>query len=203
MLQPTSSATRQCRLTAIAVGATTAITLTACGGTGIGAPKHATPAPATASEATAGGELRTAESATVLIDEQDGDVTYEITAHKVELSTPAEAAKAVRDPADAKGMVLATAYMQYTHTAGPALTAASDVNDHTGIYADGVRGALLIGVGDDAPGCEDPYAIGAWHPGESHTLCESYLVPAGARELQVRWSQTDDAEPYSWTFAPE
>ncbi|MER6692758.1 hypothetical protein [Streptomyces minutiscleroticus] len=98
-------------------------------------------------------------------------------------------------------MVLATAHMQYTHAAGPALATASDVNDHTDVYADGVRGALLIGVGADAPGCEDPQRIEAWQSGESHTFCAAFLVPADARALQVRWSETADAEPFIWAFA--
>ncbi|MFD5648549.1 hypothetical protein [Streptomyces sp. NPDC127039] len=38
---------------------------------------------------------------------------------KAEVGTEAEAAKAVADAADAKGKVLATAHIKYTHKGGP------------------------------------------------------------------------------------
>jgi ATP-dependent DNA ligase len=36
-------------------------------------------------------------------------------------------------------------------------------------------------------------------PLESHTLCESYLVRAAAKEVEVHWSE-EDGEPYVWKF---
>jgi hypothetical protein len=150
-------------------------------------------------EAASGGEMATGESATGKVEEEDGKVTYDITAQKVDLGTEAEAAKLVQDKAEAKGMVLAVAHVKFTHKAGAALTSDSDAGDGTTIWADGQRGTLLIGAADDAPGCEDPYDIEGWKTGESHTLCESYLVPANAKSVEVHWSE-EDGEPYVWRF---
>ncbi len=190
-------------LRAVAPAAVLALTLSACGG-GDDADADAKKSPepkATASQAKAasGGELATGESATGKVEEEDGTVTYEITAQKVDLGTEAEAAKLVQDKADAKGMALAVAHVKYTHKAGPALSTDSDAGDGTTIWADGQRGTLLLGSADDAPGCEDPYDVESWKTGESHTFCESYLVPANAKSLEVHWSE-EDGEPYIWKF---
>lgn len=194
----------------VAPAAVLALTLSACGGGDDSADadakksseKKSSEPKATApqAEAASGGELATGESGTGKVEEEDGTVTYEITAQKVDLGTEAEAAKLVQDKADAKGMALAVAHVQYTHKAGPALTSDSDAGDGTTIWADGKRGALLIGASEDAPGCEDPYDIEGWKSGETHTFCESYLVPANAASLEVHWSE-EDGEPYIWKFA--
>lgn len=121
------------------------------------------------------------ESASGKVAEGPGEVTYDVLAQKVEVGTEAEAAKAVADAADAKGKVLATAHIKYTHQGGPALTEGSDVHDGTTVFADGQRGGVLIGAAEDAPGCEDPYDAESWKQGESHVFCETYVIPAGAR----------------------
>ncbi|WP_200302551.1 hypothetical protein [Streptomyces adelaidensis] len=188
-----------------------ALALTACGGGDDESDAKTSSSPtASASEAAAedgsagteaasGGEVASGESVTGKVEEEDGDVTYEITAHQVDIGTEAEAQQLVQDKEDAKGMVLAVAHVEFTHRSGPALTSSSDANDGTTIWADGARGALLIGASDDAPGCEDPYDIESWKQGESHTLCESYLIPANAKSVEVRWSE-EDGEPYIWKF---
>ncbi|MGX1910613.1 hypothetical protein ACWIID_17375 [Streptomyces phaeochromogenes] len=190
-------------LRAVAPAAVLALTLSACGGgddAGTDAKKSSQPkATASQSKAASGGELATGESATGKVEEEDGKVTYEITAQKVDLGTEAEAEKLVQDKADAKGMALAVAHVKYTHKSGPALTSDSDAGDGTTIWADGQRGTLLLGSTDDAPGCEDPYDVTAWKSGESHIFCESYLVPSNAKSLEVHWSE-EDGEPYIWKF---
>ncbi|MCX5602027.1 hypothetical protein AB0H92_00500 [Streptomyces phaeochromogenes] len=193
-------------LRAVAPVAVLALTLSACGGgddAGTDAKKSSQPkATASQSKAASGGELATGESATGKVEEEDGKVTYEITAQKVDLGTEAEAEKLVQDKADAKGMALAVAHVKYTHKAGPALTSDSDAGDGTTIWADGQRGTLLLGSADDAPGCEDPYDVTSWKSGESHVFCESYLVPSNAKSLEVHWSE-EDGEPYIWKFPNE
>ncbi|MFD9326430.1 hypothetical protein [Streptomyces sp. NPDC060065] len=183
-----------------------ALSLTACGGGGDDAdakPKQsAAEASPSLSQAASGGELGTGESATGKVMEGDAEVTYDIAAQKIDLGTEAEAQKLVQDPADAKGMVLAVAHVKFTHEAGAALTESSDAGDGTEIWADGQRGALLIGASEDAPGCEDPYDIEGWKQGESHVLCESYLIPANATSVEVHWAE-EDGEPYIWKFAGE
>ena len=191
-------------LRAVAPAAVLALTLSACGGgddnAATDAKKPSKPkATAPQAKPASGGELATGESATGKVEEEDGKVTYEITAQKVDLGTEAEAAKLVQDKADAKGMALAVAHVKYTHKSGPALTSDSDAGDGTTIWADGKRGALLIGAADDAPGCEDPYDVESWKSGESHVFCESYLVPSNAKSLEVHWSE-EDGEPYIWKF---
>ncbi|WP_282700982.1 hypothetical protein [Streptomyces sp. CC219B] len=183
-----------------------ALALTACGG---GDDKADAKSPATSgakeasepspSEPASGGTLATGESATGTYEEDPGKVTYEILAEKVDVSTEAEAQKQVADPAKAKGLVLVTAHVKFTHKGGPALTDSPQVGDETTVWADGRRGSILIGAAEDAAGCEDPYDVESWKQGESHTFCETYLVPADAKNVEVHWTETD-GEPYIWTF---
>ncbi|MFF7556583.1 hypothetical protein ACFZA9_27255 [Streptomyces olivaceus] len=184
-----------------------ALALTACGGgddeseTGADAKSPATaeasPSP---SEAASGGDLAEGESATGKVAEDPGEVTFDVVAQKVDVGTEAEAAKTVADAADAKGKVLATAYLKYTHKSGPALTEGSDVHDGATVFADGQRGGVLIGASEDAAGCEDPYDVESWKQGESHVFCETYVIPAGASSVEVHWSE-EDGDPYIWKFA--
>lgn len=162
------------------------------------APKQAG-ADSTTSE---GGPREAGQSASGLVREDEGKVTYDITARKVDLGTEAEAQSLVQDKKAAKGMVLATAHVEYTHKSGPALTDSSDVGDSTTVWADGKRGTVLLFAQEDNAGCEDPYKIDSWKQGESHTLCESFLVPANSQNVEVHWSE-EDGEPYVWTFSQD
>ncbi|CAL9598363.1 hypothetical protein [Streptomyces sp. enrichment culture] len=185
-----------------------ALALTACGGgdddtdadakgeATTGATAAASPSP---SQPASGGDMAQGESATGKVAEDPGEVTYDVLAQKVDVGTEAEAAKAVADAADAKGKVLATAWIEYTHKSGPALTEGSDVHDGTTLFADGRRGGVLIGASEDAPGCEDPYDVESWKQGESHVFCETYVIPADATSVEVHWSE-EDGEPYIWKF---
>ncbi|MFD0108730.1 hypothetical protein, partial [Streptomyces sp. NPDC127164] len=163
-----------------------ALTLTACGGgddtdaDAKGKGSSSPEASASPSEAASGGDLATGESATGKVAEDPGEVTYEVVAQKVDVGTEAEAAKAVADAADAKGKVLATAHVKYTHKSGPALTDGSSVHDGTTVFADGQRGGVLIGASQDAPGGADPYDVDSGKPGESPVFCGSKLIPPGA-----------------------
>ncbi|WP_432158588.1 hypothetical protein [Streptomyces sp. bgisy153] len=148
-----------------------------------------------------GGERATGQVATGAVSEGDQRVTYDVVAEKVDVGTEAEAQRLVADKEAAKGLVLAVAHVRFTHKAGPPLTDSPDVNDATTIWADGKRTALLIGASDDGPGCEDPYDLGGWKQGESHTLCESYLIPANSKSVEVHWSADDTSEPFIWKFA--
>ncbi|MEU5996460.1 hypothetical protein ABZ837_01370 [Streptomyces sp. NPDC047197] len=147
-----------------------------------------------------GGEMGAGESATGKVKEGDADVTYEITAQKVDLGTEADTKKMVSDPKKAKGLVPAISYVKYTHKSGAPLTETPDANDGTTIWADGRRGTLVIGAADDAPGCEDALDIEGWKQGESHVLCDTYLVPKDAKDLEIHWSE-EDGEPFTWKFA--
>jgi hypothetical protein len=181
-----------------------ALALTACSG---GDDEADAKSPATsqakaspaARKPSSGGALKPGRSATGVYEEDRGKVTYEILAERVDVGTEAEAAQAVADPEDAKGLVLAVAHVTFTHRGGPALTGSPQVGDGTTVWADGQRGSILIGAAEDAAGCEDPYDIEGWKQGESHTFCETYLVPAGAKTVEVHWQEAE-AEPYTWTF---
>ncbi|MFD4525623.1 hypothetical protein ACFWP7_17185 [Streptomyces sp. NPDC058470] len=185
-----------------------ALGLTACGGgdssdSGKSSEKQA----AGKSEASvsprdpASGELAPGKAVTGKVKEGSQSVTYDVVAEKVDLGTEAEAQKLVTDKEAAKGLVLAVAHVKFTHKEGPALTDRSEANKGTTIWADGKRGALLIGAADTGAGCEDPYDIEGWKAGESHTLCESYLVPADAKSIEVHWSANDEGDPSIWKFA--
>ncbi|WP_406227878.1 hypothetical protein [Streptomyces anthocyanicus] len=185
-----------------------ALALTACGGgdddsgadaKGGATTEAITQASPSPSQPASGGDMAQGESASGKVAEGPGEVTYDVLAQKVEVGTEAEAAKAVADAADAKGKVLATAHIKYTHQGGPALTEGSDVHDGTTVFADGQRGGVLIGAAEDAPGCEDPYDVESWKQGESHVFCETYVIPAGATSVEVHWSE-EDGEPYVWKF---
>ncbi|KJK37776.1 lipoprotein [Streptomyces variegatus] len=193
----------QTALRLVAPVAVLALTLTACGGgddtadaksTGTAQAK-ASPSP----EPTSGGERGAGESATGKVAEDPGEVTYEVLAQKVDVGTEAEAAKVVSEPDKVKGKVLAVAHVKYTHKSGPALTEGSDVHDGATVFADGQRGSVLIGASEDAAGCEDPYDVEAWKQGESHVFCETYVIPANAKSVEVHWSE-EDGEPFIWKF---
>lgn len=152
-------------------------------------------------EPESGGELGTGESATGKAKEGKAPVTYEITAQKADVGTEADTAKVVSDPKKAKGLVPVVAHVKYTHKEGAALAQSPQVQRGASIWADGKRGTILIGASeDDAAGCEDPYSLKGWKQGESHTLCETYMVPAGSKEIEVQWAE-EDGEPYIWKFA--
>jgi hypothetical protein len=185
----------------VAPVAVLALALTACGsGDDADAKNPSSPeAAASASRPASGGDMETGEAATGKVAEDPGEVTYEVVARKVEVGTEAEAAKAVADAADAKGKVLATAHVEYTHKSGPALTDGSSAHDGTTVFADGQHGGVLIGASEDAPRCEDPYDVDSWKQGESHVFCETYVIPAGATSVEVHWEE-EDGEPFVWKF---
>ncbi|MBX9360224.1 hypothetical protein [Streptomyces sp. WAC04114] len=193
----------QTALRLVAPVAVLALTLTACGGGDDTADAKSTgTARAKASqtpEPTSGGEMGTGESATGKVTEEPGEVTYQVLAQKVDVGTEAEAAKAVSEPDKVKGKLLAVAHLKYTHTSGPALTDGSDAHDGTTVFADGQRGTVLIGASEDAAGCEDPYDVDSWKQGESHVFCETYVIPANAKSIEVHWAE-EDGEPYIWKF---
>ncbi|GHB64944.1 lipoprotein [Streptomyces viridiviolaceus] len=180
-----------------------ALALTACAGGAddadagdpAGPRMSASPSPSVVS----GGDVARGESVTGKVDEDPGEVTYEVVAQKVDVGTEAQAAKAVADAADAEGRVPAVAHVKYTHRGGPALTHGSDVHEGTAVFADGRRGGVLVGAFEDVPGCEDPYDVDSWKKGESHVFCEAYVIPADATGVEVHWSQ-EDGEPYVWKF---
>lgn len=199
--------THKTRPALAAAVAALALTLTACGGgdntadakstAPAGEKVRSTPTPSPAS----GGDMDPGQSAMGKVDEDPGTVTYEILPMKVDVGTEAEAAKAVSEPDKVKGKVLATARVTYTHKGGPALTDGSDVHDAATVFADGQRGSVLIGAMEDAKGCEDPYDVDNWREGESHTFCETYVVPANSKNIEVHWTEDEvDGEPYVWTF---
>ncbi|WP_055701389.1 hypothetical protein [Streptomyces silaceus] len=191
---------RKTALRAAAPVAVLALALTACGGgddkkSDDNAKSDAASSQAKPKEAPA---LAAGESTTGKVKEGDGTVTYDVAAEKVDLATEAETKKLVSDPKRAEGLVAATAHLKYTHKGGAPLTDTPDAPDTTEIYADGARGGLLIGAAEDAAGCEDKLDLEGWKKGESHVLCETYLVPAGAKSLEVHWAEKDGADPAVW-----
>ncbi|MFI5804080.1 hypothetical protein [Streptomyces sp. NPDC051561] len=147
-------------------------------------------------------ELAAGESVTSPFKEKEaGQVTYDIAAQKAVVGTEADAKKMISDPAKAKGLVPVVAHVKYTHKGGKPVASYPDVADNVEIYADGARGGLLIGAAEDAKGCEDDGDIENWTQGQSHTFCQTYMVPVGAKSIEVRWAADEDSEdPYVWKF---
>ncbi|MDT3399126.1 hypothetical protein RKE29_21175 [Streptomyces sp. B1866] len=213
---------------AAAAAVVLALPLTACGSdddsdgasppgasasaTSAGAPPGTTPAPtpSTAQSAeqdpaqgagsTAGGQLKPGQAGVRAFEERDGVTpTYEIAAQKIVLGTHAEAEKMVSNPARAAGMVPAVAYVTYTHKSGPAVEKYPRVGDYAYVYADGRRGAKLIGVVDEPAGCTDSNDVKNWRPGQSYVLCTTYFVPENATSLEIQWTEIG-GEPFVWKF---
>ncbi|WP_227025196.1 hypothetical protein [Streptomyces tsukubensis] len=149
-------------LRAAAPAAVLALTLTACGGSD---------SKDTAAETNKGGsvskgqdkadekeagtkELGVGESVTSPFKEDDGKITYEIVAQKVDVGTAEDAKKLVDDPKKAAGLVPVVAHLKYTNKGGGVVSSYPEVGDNVEIHADGTRGNILIGAADDAPGCE-------------------------------------------------
>ncbi|MFD4987423.1 hypothetical protein [Streptomyces sp. NPDC058374] len=145
-------------------------------------------------------ELGAGEKATSEFEEGDAKVTYEIVAKKVDVGTAKDTEELVSDPAKAKGLVPAVAHVEFTLKDGGPVADYPDVGDEIEVYADGARGTILIGASDDAPGCESDSDIKDWKAGESHVICDTFMVPEAAKELTVQWSVDSDSAPYIWTF---
>ncbi|ARF56973.1 hypothetical protein [Streptomyces gilvosporeus] len=195
-----------------------ALTLTACGGkedasgaqvdaakSGSGAASGAT-AQKNAADRVVSSGLKPGQSGTRKFREGSGKltVTYEIAAQKVHVGTEADAQKLVSDPKDAKGLVAATAFVKYTNKGGGEVTGLPDVDNQAEIYADGRRGGLLIGAAENLPGCDDPIDIDSWKTGQSHVICQTYMIPKGAKSMEVHWAADDaDGDPLIWKFAQQ
>ncbi|AOP50263.1 hypothetical protein [Streptomyces lydicus] len=205
--------TKSVWLRAVAPAAVLALTLTACGDDkdSAGAQDHkksnaAADAPKTekkSAEPVAGGELKAGRRGTGKFREENGkrEITYDVAAEKVHVGTEAEARKLVSDPKDAKGLVAATAWITYTNKGGGVVKDMPRVGNESEIYADGRRGGLLIGAAEDGPGCEDTIDIENWKVGQSHTLCQTYMIPAGAKSVEVHWAGEGQSAPFVWKFA--
>ncbi|MFC8124353.1 hypothetical protein [Streptomyces sp. NPDC057302] len=168
-----------------------ALALTACGSGGGGKDSV---------DEVKAGARGTGESATGVAKEGNVSVTYDLTPQKVELGTEAETAKMVSEPEEAKGLVPAVAHVKYTHRSGPTLTQSPRASQPTTIWADGKRGTLMVGAADGKQGCEVPSSIKGWKQGETHVLCETYLVPKDAKDLEVHWAE-QNGKPFVWKFA--
>ncbi|MFF8369147.1 hypothetical protein ACF05W_09930 [Streptomyces lydicus] len=201
-------------LRAVAPVAVLALALTACGdkkgSAGAQDDKKsnaAADAPKTekkSAEPAGGGELKAGQRGTGKFREENGkqEITYDVAAEKVHVGTEAEAKKLVSDPKDAKGLVAATAWITYTNKGGGVVKGMPRVGNETEIYADGRRGGLLIGAAEDGPGCEDTIDIENWKVGQSHTLCQTYMIPAGTKSVEVRWAgEEQSGTPFVWKFA--
>lgn len=205
--------TRTAWLRVAAPVAVLALALTACGG------KKDASGPASGSEADAGknsadtaaktdekpdesvdGALKSGQSGTGQYKEESGKVTYEVAVQKVRVGTEAEAKEMVQDPKDANGLVAATAYVKYTNKGPGVVKGLAKVDNGAEIYADGQRGGMLIGAPGNLPGCEDPVDIDDWKVGESHVICQTYMIPKGAKSLEVHWGDEGAANPLIWKF---
>ncbi|NBE53466.1 hypothetical protein GUY60_18960 [Streptomyces sp. YC537] len=198
-------------LRAAAPVAVLALALTACGGsdsggesagkekqgTSEGKPKGDSPE---GGEEGAPGGLKAGESVTAAFKEDDAKITYEIAAQKVDVATEAETAKLVEDPKDAKGLVAATAHVKFTNKSGGVVESSPDAGSETEIYADGARGGLLMFADESAAGCDDTLDIENWKAGQSYTICQTYMIPANAKSIEVRWPEKGGAT-HSWGFA--
>ncbi|CAM5366598.1 MULTISPECIES: hypothetical protein [Streptomyces] len=204
-------------LRSAASAAVLALALTACGGSGEedgaattgkgGASQEKEPGKGEAEKGEAGkaeggkgGELAAGEKATSAFDEDGTEVTYEIVAEKVDVGTAEDTKKLVSDPKKAEGLVPAVAHVEFTVKDGGPVADYPDVGGEIEVHADGQRGTILIGASEDAPGCESTSDIKNWKAGESHVICDTFMVPETAKELTVQWAADRDADPFVWSF---
>ncbi|QIY59989.1 hypothetical protein HEP86_24685 [Streptomyces sp. RPA4-5] len=191
-------------LRAAAPVAVLALALTACGGNKKSTATDDAPKTKTEKGSSApadSGELKAGQGGTGKFKEDSGTITYEVAAQKVHVSTEAETKKLVSDPKRAKGLVTATAWVKYTNKGGGVVKESPDVADESEIYADGQRGGLLIGAAEDGPGCEDTLDIENWKAGQSHTICQTYMIPKGAKSVEVHWAgEGQSGSPLIWKF---
>jgi hypothetical protein len=123
---------------------------------------------------------------------------YSITAQRIDVGTAADAKALVSDPKDAGGKVPATGYVTYRHVTGDVVKEWPRVGDYADVYADGRRGTKVIG--DEAPkGCADSDDIKNWKNGQSYTLCNTFLIPAHAKQLEITWTEIG-GKPFVWKF---
>lgn len=147
-----------------------------------------------------GGPLLPGQSGTRVFKEDTGvEPTYQIVAQKVDIGTAAEAEALVSDPADAEGKVPAVAYVKYTHVRGATVQEYPRVGDYAEVYADGRRGAKVTGDAGRPKGCADPDGLKNWKNGQSHLLCNTFLIPARTKSVEVIWTEIG-GEPFIWTF---
>ncbi|MBL1091859.1 MULTISPECIES: hypothetical protein [Streptomyces] len=188
-----------------------ALALTACGdkkdtsaaqdgkksNAGAGAPKTDK-----TSDPAGGGARKPGQAGTGRFKEESGNITYEVVAQKVHVGTEAETKKLVSDPKDAKGLVAATAWVKFTNKGGGVVKELPKVGNETELYGDGRPGALLIGAAEDGPGCEDTIDIENWKAGQSHTICQTYMLPKGTKSVEVHWAgEGQSASPFIWRFS--
>ncbi|WP_240528992.1 hypothetical protein [Streptomyces antioxidans] len=148
-----------------------------------------------------GRPLPPGQTGTRVFKEDTGiEPTYRIAAQKVDIGTAAEARALVPDPADAEGKVPAVAYVRYTHLRGATVREYPRVGDYPEVYADGRRGAKVTGAAVGRPkGCADSDEIRNWRSGQSYLLCNTFLIPARARSVEVMWTEIG-GKPFVWTF---
>ncbi|MER8154876.1 hypothetical protein [Streptomyces sp. NPDC094472] len=147
-----------------------------------------------------GGVFWPGQTGTRAFKEDTGvEPTYRIAAQKVDIGTADEAKALVPDPADAKGLVPAVASVKYTHLRGATVREYPRVGDYAEVYADGRRGAKVVGDAGQPKGCADPDEIKDWKNGQSYLLCTTFLIPARAREVEVMWTEIG-GEPFTWAF---
>jgi len=125
---------------------------------------------------------------------------YSITARRIDVGTAADAKALASDPGDTRGKVPATGYVTYRHMSGDVVKEWPRVGDYADVYADGRRGAKVIG-GDAPKGCADSDAIKNWKDGQSYTLCTTFLIPADSKRLELAWAEIGD-KPFVWKFPP-
>ncbi|MEV8022935.1 hypothetical protein AB0O76_42935 [Streptomyces sp. NPDC086554] len=147
----------------------------------------------------AGRQLSAGESVTAAFEEDEGEITYTAVAQKVTVGTKADA-ESMSDPKKVTGYVPVVAHVKYTSRGGVVFNTYPNVGDIVEIYADGTPGSNLAYALDDAPGCEKDMDIVNWKPGRSHVICQTCMVPKGAKELAVHWAPKDGKPPYVWTF---
>lgn len=143
--------------------------------------------------------LKPGQSASRTFKENTGVTPlYSISARRIDVGTATDARALVSDPKDAKGKVPATEYVTYRHVTGDVVKEWPRVGDYADVYADGRRGTKVIG-GDAPKGCADSDTIKNWKNGQSYTLCNTFLIPADTKRLEVAWTEIGD-KPFVWRF---
>ncbi|MGA4840060.1 hypothetical protein [Streptomyces sp. G45] len=197
------------RLGLAALAVVTAVSLTACGGSGKKDRKDGKADGAAQEASEAPKDLKVGQAGPVQeITRYKKTGKFSLTPTKVTLGKP-EDLKELNDPKKYKDQKIAWIYVKAKHVGGPAVKEPMVMSDIGAETTSGSPARKFIVIGDlssqpaDCKGNDAAKDLGGddiWKRGEERTVCEPYLIPANAEVKNVTYSQGFYKEPVKWAL---